>query len=259
MATARRATPGAAKKTTAKKPAKKTAAKKAPAKKAPSKPPVTVTPPGFDEPGTSLVMVRVGAHDYPLNTSRSCHTCQSPHRRFIENEIVLGRSYNAIARRLADLPTGEFDHPPAQGMARHVREGHLPTPATVRREIIDIEAKRMGAALDGNESLVTHRVVNQTIIQRGFERLQAGEIDVSTSDLLQAIGAQQRIEATSTEGYEVEAMQDALLVYLELAQRFIPPEQMPQYGAAISKHPIIRALAAKQAGQGETEPQTQSA
>lgn len=249
MTTARRAIKGAAKKTTAKKaPVKKAVAKK------------TVEEPGVEEPGNSLVMIRIGDRDYPQVTSSRCTTCQSPHRRFIENEVVLGRGYKAIERRLVDMPLPKgFEHPSWHGISRHVRDGHMPTPATVRREIIDIEAKRMGAALSEGESLVTHRVVNQTIIQRGFERMMAGEIDVSTSDLLQAISAQAKIESTSTDGYDVEAMQQTLIAYLEIAQSFIPPEMMPRYGQAISKHPIIKALRARQQADQHDDPQTQSA
>ena len=36
---------------------------------------------------------------------------------------------------------------------------------------------------------------------------------------------------------------------LEIAQRFIPPEEMQAYGMAIRRHPVIRALEARMRGE----------
>lgn len=206
------------------------------------------------EPPTSMTMVLIGGREYPLRSVPNCRTCQSPHRRFIENELLAGRSYKAIVRQLADLEdAGRLGHPSAEALSHHVKQGHLPNPVHTRRQIMEKRAEEIGAKIEGSDSIIDHLTVNQMVIQRGFERLVAGEIEPSVSDLMSAIQFQQRVEETSEEGYDAEAYQNALFAYLEIAQKYIPPEVFNRYGRELSRHPIIQAIAGKALGPAQPE------
>lgn len=204
-----------------------------------------------------MVMTRINGRDYPMRSEPKCRTCQSPHREFIERELVAGRSYRAIAKQLEGLPEGAMAHPSDHGIGEHVRGGHLPVPHEQRRDLVEQRAKAIGKSIETDHNLVDYVAVNQMILHRGFERLQAGEIEPDTKDLLTAIATLHKIETTSPEGYDVEAYQEAMFVYMDVAQRFIPPEVFEEYGAALRRNPILRAIAAKQAAEntvsGEVE------
>lgn len=198
------------------------------------------------EPPSSMTMVRIGGAEYPLRSVGNCRTCQSPHRKFIENELLLGRSYAAIERSVADMPPGRLPHPSQEAISNHVKQGHMPAPAHTRRRIIDRRAEQLGAAIAGEDDLVDYLVVNDMVIRRGYERLMSGEIEPGTNELLQAIALKHKIESTSQEGYDAEAYQEAMFAYLEVARKYIPAEMFQQYGRELSRHPILRAIAAKQ-------------
>jgi hypothetical protein len=199
-------------------------------------------------PSTSMSMVRVGGHDYPMVSVHNCRTCQSPHRQFIENELIIGRSYSAIGRELQKMPVGSLPHPSDEAIANHVRQGHLPTPASTRRQIVDRRAEQLGAAIAGKDDLADYVVVNEMVVKRGFERLMSGEIEPSMGDLMQALQFQHKIESTSDEGYDIEAYQEAMFIHLEVARQHMPPEVFQRYGQALNRNPILKALAAKAAG-----------
>jgi hypothetical protein len=193
-----------------------------------------------------MTMIRIGTDDYPLVSAYNCRTCQSQHRTFIENQLILGRSYRAIRREIEKLEVGVLPHPSIEGLSLHVRNGHMPMPAQTRRRIIERRAEQVGSTLENEDDLVDYITVNEMILRRGWERMMSGEIEPNMNDLAQAIAMRAKIEATSTEGYDAEVWQGTLMAYMEVAQRFIPPEVFQQYGRELSKHPIMKAIAARQ-------------
>lgn len=190
----------------------------------------------------SMVMVRVGGRDYPQRTVPNCHTCQHPNRAFIENQLVAGISYVAIVRELEGTPEGGMGHPSAEALANHVKNGHLVSPAHVRRRIIDARAEAIGMAIEDEVSLIDHITANDVILQRGYERMVSGEIEPTMADLANAIAFRARVEATSADGYDQEAWSQALHAYMEVAKQFIPAEQWNRYGQMIDAHPLMRAI-----------------
>jgi hypothetical protein len=191
-------------------------------------------------------MIRIGGRDFPIKSVHNCRTCQSPHRMFIENELLSGRSYMGIARQVADLPTGHLPPPGNQSITKHVKEGHLPQPIQTRRRIVDKRAEKLGAAVAGEDDLSDYITLLDMTINRGGERLLAGEIDPGMGDLLNAIGLKQRIEATSTEGYDTEAYQQSMFIYFEEAQNVMSHEQWTRFAKGLASNPLLKALMAKQ-------------
>jgi hypothetical protein len=196
---------------------------------------------------TSMVMTRIGGQDYPLRSVSTCRTCQSPHRLMIENELLKARSYAAIARSLEGMESGDLEHPTREGIGEHVKNGHMPIGPGVQRRIIERRAVEIGKNIeDSVDPLADYVTVNQMIVQKGFERLQAGDIDVDAKDIVAASKFLLSVDQSGQEGVDEQSWSDALMVYLELAVRFIPPEHQREYSDLLNANPILKAIVAKQ-------------
>lgn len=228
-------------------PAKKAPAKKRTAKKRTAKKPVTKDA----ERPRSMVMVRIGNDDYPMVSEPRCLTCQSPHRLFIERELLRGRAYGAIAKEVAKMPEGTMATPTPSSIGEHTRQGHLPQPAITRRKIIENRAEQIGVSILGEDDLVDHITINELVLTRGYERLIEGDIEPSMGDLLNAIKLQQQIEATSDTGYDAEAYNEAMMVYFTTVQRYMEPQAFQAMLRDLNQNPILRAIRERQEQGGQ--------
>lgn len=201
-----------------------------------------------------MVMTRIGGRDYPMRTSGTCHTCQSPHRLFIENALIEGYSYTNIAIEVAGRTRGVMPHPSKTSISEHVRKDHMPLQAATQRRLMERRALEVGQSLeDGVDAMVDLVVVNQMVMAKGYERMQRGEIQPDVADMLAASKMLHLIEQSAGGGIDEQMWRDALMVYLEIAQQFIPQDSWQAYGQAISAHPVIKSiLAAQQAATDES-------
>jgi hypothetical protein len=191
----------------------------------------------------SVVMVDIGGRQYPMKTVPQCRTCMSPYRLEIEQAILEHRSYMSIANTLVDRPEGRLPHPEHQSIRSHVLKNHMPVGPTAERALVEMRAEQIGRDIEKHVAgLADYATVNEIIIQRGMDRLARGELQPSMGELLTAIRMQHQIESTSEEGLDSAAWQEALMAYLEVAQEFIPPDRMQDYGQALANHPVLRAM-----------------
>lgn len=191
-----------------------------------------------------MVMTRIGGQDYPMHSAPGCYTCQSPHRLFIENELIQGHSYAAIADAVAQMEMGSRPHPSAKGIGDHFRNNHLPLAAGAQRRLIERRAIEVGASYEeGVEDIVDLVTVNRMIVSNGFARMQSGEIKADLNDVLAASKMLYQIEQSAVGGTDEAMWREALMVYLEMAQRFIPQNLWQEYGRAVNDHPVIKAIA----------------
>lgn len=198
--------------------------------------------PPRQRPG-SVVMVDIGGRRYPMKTVSQCRTCMSPYRLEIEQAILEQRSYMSIAMAISDRVSGRLPNPGHQSIRDHVLKNHMPIGPTAERALVEERAKAIGRDIENYASgLADYATVNEIIIQRGMDRLARGELQPSMSELLTAIRMQHVIEATSEDGLDSAAWQEALVAYLEVAQKFIPADQMQAYGQALANHPVLRAM-----------------
>jgi hypothetical protein len=199
----------------------------------------------------SMVMVRIGGHDYPLRTVATCQVCQSPYRFEVERALVHGSGYTAVHTAF----TGRTpEPPPVDAMIAHVSRGHLPLPLATSRIMLEQRARALGKDIEeGLENLVDHAVVNEEIIRKGYQRLQDGDIEPSMGDLLKAMEFQAKLDAATPSGdLTTEAWQEALMEYFEIARRMMPPEMWARFGQELAQSPILKAIASQQAAvQGE--------
>lgn len=192
---------------------------------------------------TSVIMVDVGGRKYPMKTIAQCRTCMSPYRMEIEQAILEHHSYASIAATVADRQPGRLPNPGHQSIRFHVVNGHMPVGPTAERALVERRAEQIGRSIeDYTSGLADYATVNEIIIQRGMERIARGELQPSMSELLTAIRTQHTIESTTEDGLDSAAWQEALVAYLEVAQKFIPANQMQAYGQALANHPVLRAM-----------------
>lgn len=205
---------------------------------------MTETPAG--RPG-SVVTIEVNGQRYPMKTVPQCRTCMSPYRLEIEQAILEQRSYQKIADAVADREPGSLPNPGYQSIRDHVRKNHMPIGPTAERALVEARAQQIGRDIENYAAgLADYRSVNQIIIQRGMERLARGELKPSMGELLTAIRNEHAMESATQDGTTAEAYMEALIRYMEVAQAFIPPENFQEYGQALARDPILRALMAGQ-------------
>jgi hypothetical protein len=204
------------------------------------------TNPAAPEPGHrpgSVIMVDVGGRQYPMKTVPQCRTCMSPHRLEIEQAILSQHSYMSIAQTLVDRDSGRLPHPGHQSIRDHVLKNHMPLGPTAERALVEQRAESIGRDIESYTSgLANYATVNEIIVQRGMDRLSRGELQPSMSELLTAIRMQHVIESTSEEGLDAAAWQEALVEYMEVAARFIPPDSLQAYGQALTQNPVLKAM-----------------
>lgn len=190
----------------------------------------------------SMTMIRIGNRDYPRFTSPTCRTCQSPHRLYIENQLLLFRTYTSIEREIAKMPIGHLPRPGIKSITAHARSNHMAAPQVAHRRIMDDRAEDLGAAIDGVEQLIDIHVLNKMILAVGWERFTDGALTITTSDLMAAMQFQHKLDTASDQGLDAQVMQEALTVYMDVATEFIPRDKLAEYGRKLRNNPVLRAL-----------------
>jgi hypothetical protein len=198
----------------------------------------------------SAVGFKVGSRVYNAKSVAQCAVCQSPMRLEIEAALLNGRSYQGI---VDDLPTHkpdgtEWDHPNARSIAVHSKSGHSGTTAAVQRAVIERRQQDLGVDMEAAVGQEADKVlVAQLIVQRGFERLQSGDLEPDIPDVLRAAALLHQFEQATGGSIDEQVWRDVMLVHLTLAQQFIPLHLREEYGKAIEQHPILKALYAETA------------
>lgn len=202
----------------------------------------------------SMVMTRIGGHDYPMRSEPNCKTCQSPNRLYIEASLLRAQSYASIARSLSGLPPGEKGHPTDEGIAAHVKNGHVPINQGIQRRIIERRAKEIGRSVEDDEdTLADYVTVNQMIVDKGLAMLAEGNLELKGTDVIAASKFLHQVEQGAGGDIDVQAWIEAVMEYMEIAQKFIPPAAWQAYSAALQKSPVLKALADRQANTVKSE------
>lgn len=200
------------------------------------------------EPGGSSTMVRVGNGVYPLYVDPNCHTCQSPHRMFIENQLVQFGGYAAIARQVLTMPKRPGWPPPsARSIARHVKNKHVISPALIRRIIAEQRASDQGLSLYEADTILTKAAYAELVMYRAAERMNDGEVEPSIRDGLDAARFLQTLEGGTDQqsGFTQEIWEAIFFTVYDVMSRELIPEDFQRVADAINRNPMIQALMAK--------------
>jgi hypothetical protein len=190
--------------------------------------------------------IRVGDRTYPAKHVPQCRVCRSKYRGDIERGIISGLTYQSI---ISDLVDPFEDHSPLgtpnyQSVLRHVRNKHMPVPFSIQRQVIEERAAELGRSVEEGERLLVDSVaVHRAVIQRGFERMNNGEIQPTMGDLMKALQLQAAVEADQDSGVDEEAWRDALIAYMEIVQRNVDHQIFEKIKREMATSPALKAIA----------------
>ena len=192
-----------------------------------------------------VMLVRVGGRDYPAKQVKQCRTCRSKYRTQIEQGIIGGMTYRAILANLVD-PFDDHSHlgsPSYTSIQRHVSQKHMPLPFSTQRKIIEDRAIEMGKSVEEGEALLIDSIsVHRSLIQKGFERLNNGEIQVGMADLLKALQLQQAAEGVKDSGLDEDIWRDALMEYMSIVRRNVDTAVLQRIGRELAESPILQQI-----------------
>jgi hypothetical protein len=81
------------------------------------------------------------------------------------------------------------------------------------------------------------------VVLKGFAALQDGSIKLGASDLMKAIDLKQKIDASVEGGLDDKKWRAILMEYMKTAVEFIPPENRQAFAQALSRNPVLLAMA----------------
>ena len=206
-------------------------------------------------PSPSIVTYRVGGREYPMRMVRSCKVCRSPYRAHIEEYVASGYSYRQIVDHLGEqLPDLRIS---VENLSDHVSREHLPLALTSIQQIAQDRAVEVGRKIEqGNRNIADGITLLRSVVQKSFERIASGAEAPEISDGIRAAKMLADLGEydTGSSGLDRQSVIEAFMVYHEQAQSFMSPEQYASFGEALSRNPVLAALAAKYDGDGETVP-----
>lgn len=195
----------------------------------------------------SVITYRVGGREYPMRVNRQCKVCTSPYRFEIERELVSGRTYRRIVESIPD--DAELS---AYNVKCHYLNGHLPLEQAAARQIVENRAKQVGKHIeDGVEALVDGVALAEVVVQKTFEAIAKGELQVEVKDGMAAAKFLADLGQYDEGGADMAAITDAFIVYHEHAQEYMDPDQFEAFGRALNSNPVLKSLAAKYEGRDE--------
>lgn len=216
-----------------------------------------MTDPDAPDPRSSLVKVRIGPKTYDAVYSPSCHTCTHPARAAIEEKVLLNYAYSAIATmysgRAVEGPEGEDLTLPDlswTSIRNHYRNGHMPLEHAAAAKLVERRSEEMAGQIEtAVDRVIEHRDVVQTVLERGYERIQQSLEEPDVKDTLAAAkllaDLDSRMGGAATTD---EAWGEAMQVYFETARRLMPPEMWARFTRELQQNPVLRAIEAKQNG-----------
>lgn len=214
--------------------------------------------PGEVDGRSGKMLIRVGNRTYPAKQVSNCKTCRSKYRTQIEQAIIGGMPYSMVH---AETVAPHDDHsplgPPSQAsLMTHVRRKHMPIPFSMQRRIIEDRATELGVSIEEGERLLVDSVaVHRTVIQKGFERLNNGEIEPSMGDLMKALQLQAAVDADKASSeVDEDVWREGLMAYMEIVQRNVSAEDFQRIGREMAQSPVLQELARRRRTvQGEIE------
>lgn len=205
------------------------------------------------------VLARFGTEEHIWKVVPQCLVCQSPHRLYIENLKIQGRSIRTIAEEVADLDHGKSRAPTEVSVKLHFARKHSSVPQRAMHRLLEAEAKRQGLDETVDDVLVTPHLVTQMTLERGYKRLLDGEIDVDIHSLQNAVRTSMELAKVSDQGgITGELLQAVMERMFEIFGAHMDSETFRAVARSSARDPILAPLLAKAQGKevvaGEIEP-----
>lgn len=148
------------------------------------------TPKGQGRSATSKLPAQITtAAGVPVIIEPKCKVCQSPHRHAIDNMIIGGYTYSEIERQFAAFGI------PRRSISNH-HNAHLSYEDAAIRAVIEREAMMAQKNFDeGVERLVTKQTYLEVAMQKAYDQLINGMVEIPAGDAVKIIDQLQRLEA----------------------------------------------------------------
>ena len=187
-----------------------------------------------------MLMTKVGGRVYPAKVEPRCKTCNSEYRSQIENALVKSYGYAAIVRSLPD-DAGLTE----RNIMEHFQRGHLPLDESVRRVVIEQDAKERGLDIEGYETtLANHITFAKLGVQKVMQRMMDGELNPDIKDGIAFATLLTKIEETAGDDFDRAALMQGFIVYMNALSQVCSPEQVQQVSNIIAGDPVMKSLLA---------------
>ena len=118
----------------------------------------------------------------PVITEPRCHVCTSPHRPWIERQLLDGVSYSAIARMLPPVEGKEFDY---RSISSHSKK-HMRLEEAVVRAVLEEEADVLGQQWEeGVKGAFTMRGALEVMVRKAYRDAMDGVTTIEPRDIVQ--------------------------------------------------------------------------
>lgn len=159
---------------------------------------------------------------------RECGACQSPYAPQIDKALADGLSPTAIAE---DLKGRKSPRCPNVGIIRgHI--AHLPEVHRKMRQLLEDPARtQVGVSEALNE-----------IIQRGWEQLADGNMELTGADWLRAMALRAKLDAAEADLATSAEWQAAFLAFFDTLKHYLKPAEWQAFMAECYASPEIQAV-----------------
>lgn len=199
---------------------------------------------------TETSFVQVGDRLYPVKSVKNCKTCRSRYRSQIEQGILAGMPYGRVVEQSVDP---HDDHsalgpPTYQGIMTHVRRGHMPLPYSTQRSILESRADELGRSIEEGQQLVMDSVGTlRAIVQRGFERMNNGEIQPTMGDFIAALRLEGALTGTqSGDQTDDDMWRQAFVAYMEIVKMSVSADAFQRIGDQMRESAVIKQIMERQ-------------
>lgn len=194
---------------------------------------------------TETTFIQVGERLYPVKHVHNCKTCRSSHRVQIEIAVINGLSYKQI---MEDYIEPFDDHSPLgtptyQGLLTHIRRKHMAAPYTTQRRLLERRAQELGRSIEESEELLHDSVgALRAVVQRGFERMNSGQIDPSISDMIRAAQLESALVASVDGETDTSQWKQALIAYMTAVKNNVAPEVFRRISEEVRDSPVMQQV-----------------
>ena len=187
-----------------------------------------------------MLMTKVGGRMYQARIEPRCKTCNSPYRSAIETALVKSYGYTAIVRSLPD--DAELS---VENIKHHFKAGHLPLDESVRRVVIEQDARERGLDIEGYETtLGNHLTLAKLGVQKVLQKMMSGELEPDIKDGIAFASLLSKVEEQAGADYDKATLTQGFIAYYMAIQQVCTPEQAQQISNLIAANPVMKSLTA---------------
>lgn len=187
---------------------------------------------------------KIDGREYRYHREPRCHVCTAPSakRDLIEKMLVFGYTYSEIARSCAD-PNG-IDYPPASytSISGHDKNHMEYQKAGIREFLVRRAAVEGINEREGTRRLVTGLALTDVVMQKAFEGVVSGDLELTVADALRAVSIQEDIKGEEMRNLGVVTAYQQLSLIVETLQEELDPSEWERVAAALKTKGIQRGF-----------------